>query len=327
MVCPPTLLRTQDAAAIQKVRDGLTRKRKPHDPDRIIAALNFGFWTSLLDRAYERQLWPRLLAQVFPSMPRTLRTRQRLASRFNQIRRLRNRVFHHEPIWHWRDLPQQPAEILEAIRWLEPALEELADLIERFATVHTTGPKQIEQQLLMNFSTRNACAFFGFWVSATAEHPSLFLFFGPSPADPGARRHGRFLWAAHGVLCYRDTLADLRSAENGEFAPANFAGLAISAAGQHLPPVAPSGLAVGLPLVVTSSIKLAMPAYPFSSSHCRASIWSILAAVGLLRALARRPESRHPKIGDQGLRDRPAPVGPAVYPPRCLDAVNVMAFV
>ena len=94
--------------ALEKARTKLRRERKRPDVGRIIAELNFGFWTSLLDRRYEQVLWPAMIKQVFPHMPRRQRTRVNLVERFNEVRQLRHRIFHHESIWYW-SLPDKRA--------------------------------------------------------------------------------------------------------------------------------------------------------------------------------------------------------------------------
>ncbi|WP_346837948.1 hypothetical protein [Microbulbifer sp. SAOS-129_SWC] len=80
-------------------------------------------------------------------MPRRQRTRQNLSRRFQRIRYLRNRIFHHEPIWHWRDLTQQHQETLEAIAWIEPAAQALVAAVDRFPGVHQEGLAEVERQL------------------------------------------------------------------------------------------------------------------------------------------------------------------------------------
>jgi len=144
---PAALQHENERQAIAKAKMALRQQGKPLEAGRIVAELNFGFWTSLLDRRYEQVLWPRLLKHTFPRMPRKIRTRATLAKRFNTIRRLRNRVFHHEPIWYWRDLPQQHEAILEAIEWLEPAMRSFVETIDRFPTVYAGGTQAFEQQL------------------------------------------------------------------------------------------------------------------------------------------------------------------------------------
>ena len=136
-----------DVAALDKAKAMLIRQHKALDPDRIIAELNFGFWTSLLDKRYEQVLWPQLIKTVFPYMPRRMRTRKVLSQRFHKIRQLRNRIFHHEPVWYWQDLPQQHEDILEAISWIEPAVKDLVMTIDRFPPIYQYGLQEIEQQL------------------------------------------------------------------------------------------------------------------------------------------------------------------------------------
>jgi hypothetical protein len=55
----------------------------------------------------------------------------------NHIRRLRNRVFHHEPIWYWKDLRQQHNEIIEAIGWINPAMMSFIQTLDRFDEVNS----------------------------------------------------------------------------------------------------------------------------------------------------------------------------------------------
>jgi hypothetical protein len=91
---------------VTEAKSKLTDASKSITPGRIVAELNLGFWTSLFNAYYEQKgasdprLWPRLLLAVVPRMPRRQRTRRNLVRYLNDIRALRNRVFHHEPIWN-----------------------------------------------------------------------------------------------------------------------------------------------------------------------------------------------------------------------------------
>jgi hypothetical protein len=133
------LLFTSEMAKIDEARGMLTSRKKSLDPGRIIAELNFGFWTSLFDVRYEQKIWPWLLKGVVPHMPRSIRTRKTLSKRLNRIRFLRNRIFHHEPIWHWRDLSTQHGEVLETIAWINPAMQIFARSLNRFPEVFGKG--------------------------------------------------------------------------------------------------------------------------------------------------------------------------------------------
>jgi hypothetical protein len=136
-----------DRDMVNQAKNNLAKKQKPLDPGRVVAELSFGFWTSLLDRRYEQVLWPALLKACFPYMPRAIRTRANISRRFQRIRTLRNRIFHHEPIWYWQDLRQQHADILEAIAWIEPAARDLVAAVDNFPAVYGTGLDAIRQNL------------------------------------------------------------------------------------------------------------------------------------------------------------------------------------
>ncbi len=134
------LLNTSAVIVVQRQKEQLSKDATgPVTIGKIIASLNFGFWTSLLDAPYEEKFWrTKILKYTFPNMPRELRTRKNISTVFAKIRRLRNRIFHYEPIWHWQDLLQQHDLIVEAINWLGPQLQELIE-IDRFKEVYSRG--------------------------------------------------------------------------------------------------------------------------------------------------------------------------------------------
>lgn len=81
-------------------------------------------------------------------MPRRIRTRKTLSTRLNKVRHLRNRTFHHEPIWHWADLLQQHNELIETIGWINPALQETVKiLVDRFPMIYHQGTQPYHEQL------------------------------------------------------------------------------------------------------------------------------------------------------------------------------------
>jgi hypothetical protein len=167
----PTVLvvqRGRDEVAGAKQR--LSTQGKAQEADRMVAELPFGFWTSLLNLAYaqsavrrpptHKPLWPALVAAAFPYFTPVggpLAGRPALSKRFNSIRHnLRNRVFHHEPIWRgWRDrssgvrvpLATQHTDALEAIGWISPALQQTVVRLDRFPAVHAEGEAPFRQVL------------------------------------------------------------------------------------------------------------------------------------------------------------------------------------
>ncbi len=82
----------------------------------IVAELHLGFWISLLAPQYDATLWRSACHRAFQSNGKGL-ARKKVHSRLNAIRRVRNRVAHHEPIFH-ADLEKTHEEILEACGWI-----------------------------------------------------------------------------------------------------------------------------------------------------------------------------------------------------------------
>lgn len=80
----------------------------------IVAELKFSFWVGLLGQGYDATLWRRALFKGFligGGKPRGV-----VHGRFNAIRRFRNRVAHHEPVFVTAE--RMHGEIIEAIGWM-----------------------------------------------------------------------------------------------------------------------------------------------------------------------------------------------------------------
>ena len=65
--------------------------------DQIVARLSFGFWVGMLHDRFEHQLWRKWLNTSFPHLP-TGTDRKSIAKIAKNTSRIRNRIFHHEPI-------------------------------------------------------------------------------------------------------------------------------------------------------------------------------------------------------------------------------------
>jgi hypothetical protein len=81
----------------------------------IVAQLNFGFWIGLLGPRYDATIWRQAAFRAFANA-RTLRQKT-IHNRLNALRRLRNRIAHHEPIFD-RPLAQLHDEAIETIGWM-----------------------------------------------------------------------------------------------------------------------------------------------------------------------------------------------------------------
>ena len=117
-------------------------------PGQFISGVTLGLWVSLFFSRYEQVLWPRLLKNVLPHMPRRSRTRQNVYARIEKIRNLRNRIYHYEPIFHWKDIYQQHDEILETIGWLNRPMLDVAKMLDRFPEVYSRGTQGYENSLV-----------------------------------------------------------------------------------------------------------------------------------------------------------------------------------
>ena len=140
-------VRDREQETVSRTGRRLNRFGRPLSPGDFVADLSFGFWVSLFDSRYDGLLWPRLLSIVFPEMPRFQRSYKNISTRLERIRRLRNRVFHHEPIWHWRDLSQQHSDILETIGWISPEMMRFIEMLDRFPEVYSEGTRKYEQEI------------------------------------------------------------------------------------------------------------------------------------------------------------------------------------
>lgn len=110
--------------SISEARKTILKEKKSITPGKVVAELPFGFWTSLFDTKFEMTLW-KYLRLAFPNCPKSIRKRKTMSSKFNGIRKLRNRIFHHEPItWNLHVINNYRKEMIEGIDWLDKELVE-----------------------------------------------------------------------------------------------------------------------------------------------------------------------------------------------------------
>jgi hypothetical protein len=116
-------------------------KQKAFYPGDLVAALTFGFWSGLLKREYEVLLWHPLIEKAFPNCPSRHRTRKNISIILNNIRKLRNRVFHHESIYNDPALFQTYEQIYEVLGWVNENLVIVTRPLDGFIEVYTQGEK------------------------------------------------------------------------------------------------------------------------------------------------------------------------------------------
>lgn len=156
----PNLLLQRETDDVADVKRKIARSRKPVIPPRVVAGLNYGFWTSLLDTGYGNSVWtasnPAVLVQrAFPRAPLHFQVRGRAHGRFNEIRSLRNRVFHYEPVW--KGVPMQNGQVvrlgdlhhavIDTIGWVDQTLQATVIAFDRFPNLFQHGRITVEWEI------------------------------------------------------------------------------------------------------------------------------------------------------------------------------------
>jgi hypothetical protein len=85
---------------------------------KIVSELTLGFWSNLFKRQYEDPLWRKTLRFAFPHVGGAL-TRGQVYEILDKIRRLRNRISHHEQILRY-DLNVYYNNIIDLFSWVNP---------------------------------------------------------------------------------------------------------------------------------------------------------------------------------------------------------------
>lgn len=113
---------------VSEAKYELEKSKRNVTPGAVVAELGLGFWTALLSSKYEKRLWVPHLYKAFPNAwletqdrkgdrHRKAIDRAAIHLRLEEIRNLRNRIAHHEPIIKL-DLPRAYSDTLKAIFWV-----------------------------------------------------------------------------------------------------------------------------------------------------------------------------------------------------------------
>ncbi|MBC7196332.1 MAG: Abi family protein [Deferribacterales bacterium] len=143
------ILEKNELVLVSKAKDEITKRTEDLTKGKIIAELNFGFWTSLFNKRYDVKLWHKIIKKVFPDLLRKNRNRKYLSRKLNEIRKLRNRIFHHEPIWNNVGLKEIHDDIVEVIGGIDTHIKKMVILLDNFDHIYDKQfqIKQIESQI------------------------------------------------------------------------------------------------------------------------------------------------------------------------------------
>lgn len=122
-------LGTREREMVDSAKENVKKFGKKVTPGRVVAELTMGFWIRLLSREYEKGLWVKHLYKAFPHYRKP--DRFQIFARFDEIRKLRNRVAHHEPIFK-RDGIIEYTRVMEAVGWMCPVTSAWIDTHNNF---------------------------------------------------------------------------------------------------------------------------------------------------------------------------------------------------
>jgi hypothetical protein len=115
-------------------------RRTGSTPGHVEAALPFGFWVGLLSAGgsadYETRLWRPALRLAFPNYRGP---RRPLHQRLVNMRLLRNRIAHHEPI-HYRHLAADYERMLTILGWISAGFAAWVAVRSRVPALLATKP-------------------------------------------------------------------------------------------------------------------------------------------------------------------------------------------
>lgn len=134
------ILRGNDIAFATEAKHRVDQTGRPATPGRIVAELSFGFWVGLFAKVYDTTIWRTDLYRLFSPRPK----RHDLHDDLDRLRTLRNRIAHHEPIFH-RSLVDDYNRICRVLRSFAPYMSEWMEFHSRVLDVVAEGPEGVER--------------------------------------------------------------------------------------------------------------------------------------------------------------------------------------
>lgn len=95
----------KDKQKIEAIKLKIFRENKKEAThDDVIAQMTFGFWFSFFHKRYDPIIWQKkdVFKTVFPNLCRANRKRSFIECKILDIKNIRNRIAHHEPIFNYK---------------------------------------------------------------------------------------------------------------------------------------------------------------------------------------------------------------------------------
>jgi hypothetical protein len=135
------LLKAKDLERVTDAFYEIPKNGKPITP-RVVAQLPFDFWVKLLSSSYDEKLVVPMLKTTMKGVQKSNppnRTHSWLTERFDEIKGVRNRVFHHEPVYHLENL-----QFINTMAWqlageMTPGFRMATNSLCRFNDIRSAG--------------------------------------------------------------------------------------------------------------------------------------------------------------------------------------------
>lgn len=122
-------------SAFNPQRELQQARRGMHTAGKVVAEIKPVFWVAMLTARHDGRLWKPWLKVEFPGCtePTPGKCRNALHREFEEVRKLRNRVAHHEPVFS-RDLAADYERMRRIVSWRS---QQTADWMHREQSVTT----------------------------------------------------------------------------------------------------------------------------------------------------------------------------------------------
>lgn len=134
-------LPTPKGNAYNPQRDLLQTRSREQTTGKVIAELKFAFWQSMFTARHDVRIWDQQILTLFPNATNgtARQIRAQIRDDLEGIRKLRNRMAHHEPIFT-RNLADDLARMLDLIELRSDATAQWVRAMEEVSTILTERP-------------------------------------------------------------------------------------------------------------------------------------------------------------------------------------------
>lgn len=127
---------------IKEAVENLQKNNRKVEKGRVIAELNLGFWTGLFGHEYYNHFMSKIIVEIFPNLEKSKDRNQIIRTRLKDIRKLRNRVFHYEPVFNSKpSILENYINLVQAIAWIYSDPTDFQNNLDSFNNIYNDEPK------------------------------------------------------------------------------------------------------------------------------------------------------------------------------------------